>query len=101
MSQAPVFDRSFDSFSYRDDMSHQMQAIEVVLEHDGDTYVMTVETHNRRMARLEIDGVDAEDDGDAQTFMITADEILPQDLEAIKQMPFESLKPYLLKQEKI
>lgn len=103
LSRANVFDESFKPFSYFADEQQRLQGIELALKTDNGaerakSYVLSVETVGRHMARVAIDASEAEE-SDAQTYLISADEILPNDILILKTRSLEELEPYLLEQE--
>lgn len=95
-----IFDNNFQELSHHFDENGRLLSIELLI-HRGTNkdFVLTVETFamntQRSVASDEKDESAVEGD---PTFVIVADEILPDTLLDLKNRPLDELEPFLVKQ---
>lgn len=97
-SDERIFDDSFVALSYHND-GDKIRAIDLGLTLEGKRYNLAVETFDIHAQRAAASAEEELASGLDQTYVISADEILPSDLLDIKHKNFEELQAFLVEQE--
>lgn len=90
-----LFDDSFYGISFHE-INGLMTAVDLIITHDGKKYLLAATTLGQHMDRVAEDSEEV--GGEEPKYVLSKDEILPSDLQAIKETPFANLELFLVEQ---
>ena len=91
-----IFDDDFRMVSYNFN-NDRMLGMDVEVNKNGKSYLMSIEALSLHMERSAAE--DSDSNLEETAYVLSGDEILPSDIQAIKEAPFEQIAPFLIEQD--